>query len=530
MTPTNPTPATAVDTNGWDVVYAIRYADVNAAIAKKSSSPPTFSQTSSDDDGQQTATGTFGDWQLTTGGDGKNLWMTLPIPTASFTFLGATDTLTGLSAVAEINLDWLGTGHQQTLTTGTGSVSIQRIDVGSNTLSAARQALFRSLLETWLIGHVGTFQHTFALLNLADVADTGKFAWLKPKGKPSYAIADADDSTDISQSVFAVLAMTSTAPVPGVHEVSPLAIPAGVNSALLLRPQLVVEHLFKPGIHLLFDKATTDQFDLSNGGLSITNNTAVSFGKQQVSDDKDVTPTLDIGNFTFTLFSNKVLLAFTDMTFEWSPGITVSVNHKTQATIGLTTGNHLSMSIIGSHTDSSVETSTGVLVGEILGSIAGAILGAVVGGLAAPAVEGGVPAIAEGGQQAAIDGIEMVAQGAADAAINTDDEAASESADELTALIANQRAQAGAMKTFFARAWVKLLAGAIGSAILGAVSSTVVETLKAIAGEEGKTLPTLDTFGQEALGSLTWPDTTPNGFTLKSLDLAGALRFGVQVS
>ena len=70
-------PETTADTFGWDTVFALRVDDVNKAIISGKSTPTTFSQ--SVNNGEVVASGTFTDWQICMGGDGKLLHLALPI-------------------------------------------------------------------------------------------------------------------------------------------------------------------------------------------------------------------------------------------------------------------------------------------------------------------------------------------------------------------------------------------------------------------------------------------------------------------
>ncbi|OPX90106.1 MAG: Macrolide export ATP-binding/permease protein MacB [Pelotomaculum sp. PtaB.Bin104] len=97
------------DTNGWDTVFAIRIKDVNSAIRLQKSSPTDFSQhyVDPETDDDITITGVFGDWQLTTGGDGKNLHMSVPIKTGTMTRNGKPYDMAGDVATIEVNCDFV---------------------------------------------------------------------------------------------------------------------------------------------------------------------------------------------------------------------------------------------------------------------------------------------------------------------------------------------------------------------------------------------------------------------------------------
>lgn len=518
MADPTPPPCTIVDTFGWDTAYALRFPTVNASIVKKGSSPTTFSKSVTDDDGTTTINGNFSAWQLTTGGSSVNLFMNLPIPSGTLTFLNATDNLTNLVATAQINLMWLSTGNVQNLTPSNNvdSVFISNIDYGGSSITQPRRSIFRNMLEAWLKENVGLFQHTFAQLTIDEAGDQGAFAWLKPTGNPSYAVADAGAGNDITQSVFGVLCMTEGRPAPGSNMISTDAIPSGVNSGLLIHPRRVLEKMFLPGMPILFQNATASSFTISTDGKKITNTADLNFPQQDVGGGKMVNPVVAAGNFNLSFEGCEVLLQVDQMTFEWSSGINVSVNHKTYAAIGITSSGQFNITVRRGSSNATVESSDGMLIGEIVGAIAGAIIAGLAGGFLGSTAEGGEVAMNPFAQQAAINDIEMQAQGGANALGGAADGVVQAAAD-----------QTGVFARMWATTWVRIVVSAVAGGIIGAIPATIIEILKKVAQNQGADLPGWNAFGTQALSPIAWPDTTPEGFNVKTAELAGALRIGV---
>ena len=77
----DPKADTKADTYGWDTAFAIRVDDVNAAIVRAHTSPPSFDCSTHDEQGNVDVhvSGTFGDWQMTLGGSGKLVHFSTPV-------------------------------------------------------------------------------------------------------------------------------------------------------------------------------------------------------------------------------------------------------------------------------------------------------------------------------------------------------------------------------------------------------------------------------------------------------------------
>jgi hypothetical protein len=100
------------DTYNWDTVVALHFDTTNTAIVDNWGSvderAKTLSQAASDNPTYQIQA-TLDAWQLTTGGDGKNINMSVPI--ASGVYQAGTTSYTldglGMSVIIQINMDWV---------------------------------------------------------------------------------------------------------------------------------------------------------------------------------------------------------------------------------------------------------------------------------------------------------------------------------------------------------------------------------------------------------------------------------------
>jgi hypothetical protein len=534
-------PANPTTTNGWDTVYAIRFPDVNKGIVSKKSSPKNFAQTITDPDmGTISLHGNFGDWQLTNGGDGKNIRISLPISTSTLSFSGKDHVYGSLiTAVIEVNLLWLSKDGQPDSTSTTprkvvlqmfsntdNEVSVQSIDPGTNTISETQLSFYRTILENWLNGNRNAFEHVFAFLDINAIADTGKegFQWLKPTDK-LYAVVDVDG--DATKSIFGVLCMTGNRVSPGAHEISPFAIPANANSGFLIAPERIISDMLLAYIPLMFIKATALDFDITNDNTQITNKNKLQFNQQKMDDGTVIQPEIEAGKFNITVEATYIKMEFTDLHFPWSPGISVHVTHTSNSTFKMTSDRKIKMDVINSTTTGNIQTETWVKVVEIVGSILLSIVGSVGGGFIGGAVKGGTVAVTAA-TEAVLDGIEMTAvETAENVGTNVALDAAEDAATETTALVRGGTSLPGKFASFFARNWAKLLGGAIGGGV-GATIGMIPSIIGAVAnGHED--VPTLDEFGTQALQPLAWPNLSNDGLTLVSGELNGAFQMGIQL-
>ena len=128
------------DTYGWDTVFALNFTHANAAIVANwpnvSAGAKTMNQTASDDPSFN-INATLGPWQLTMGGDGKNVRMNVPIASGTYNAGGKAIKLDGLNVqvIIEIGMEWVPDPNQfnfvitgATVATITGDLNQNKID------------------------------------------------------------------------------------------------------------------------------------------------------------------------------------------------------------------------------------------------------------------------------------------------------------------------------------------------------------------------------------------------------------------
>lgn len=532
-------------TNGWDTIYAVKFPAVNKAIVSQKSSPENFSNAMDDPDmGTTRLSGDFGDWQICMGGDGKNIRMNIPIASSALIFLERENIYTEfIQATIELNLLWV--SGQETATTDpahknlkidpANTVSVIMLDTGANKISETQKSIYRSLLENWLKSNVQEFQHVFAVIELNKQNAEGGFQWIMPTDT-LYAVIDVNDS--LEDSIFGVLCMTENRTSPGVHMISPYAIPSGCPSGFLISPERLLFNMILPGVKLLFSNATDADFKVTENGRGITNNTDLVFLDQQLDNGDWIRPKIDKEKFTLSVQDTYLEMEFSDLHFNYPfpipflhggmwvpdmPGISVHMMYNAQSTVQMTTDHHFKVDMTKSSSSMSIQTETWLTVTEIVAGIVLSVGGALAGGFIGAALKAGTTT-ASAVTTAAIEGIEVTAtETPIIATTNITPIALTESGAEVATNLSRVSTLGGKFATFFARNWAKLLGGMVGAGIGGSIAS-IPQILKAIANSNGSDEYNLAQFGTEALAPLSWPDQGP--VELQSGILNGAFQMG----
>ncbi|WP_323117741.1 TULIP family P47-like protein [Burkholderia alba] len=105
-----PTGSSSADTYGWDSVFAIYFDGANAAIKASWSTIDNNAKhivQSADDDDSYKIDATFGPWQLTPGGDGKNVRMQCPITSGTYFTKEKNYPLAGVDVFIEVGMEWI---------------------------------------------------------------------------------------------------------------------------------------------------------------------------------------------------------------------------------------------------------------------------------------------------------------------------------------------------------------------------------------------------------------------------------------
>lgn len=287
---TSPAPVATTpvaDTLGWDTVFAITLPNVNSALRQPAASPGNFDAKLASN---YAISGTFGDWQVTMGGDGQDVYLLVPVKSGTLNYLGTSYSMDGSVATVVINFDFLpgqpavppvptsasGTEHHMKAKTRSQNPAIDPIASvvqfsfpegnKSSGNTPVHRALFQGALTQWFIENLARFNHVFSTVNLAQKSDEASFQWLKPS-LTSYAYADG---TTPDNSILGVLTTTQRRTIGDLsHEIVPDAIPVGAQSGFLISSNLFLKESVLPGLPHAFKNASAENFQLSNDGTEI---------------------------------------------------------------------------------------------------------------------------------------------------------------------------------------------------------------------------------------------------------------------
>ncbi|MGP5309958.1 TULIP family P47-like protein [Vreelandella alkaliphila] len=131
----------AAETYSWDTVVALHFDTTNRALSDNWNSvddrAKNISQSASDDPSYQ-LTASLDAWQLSTGGDGKNINMSVPVSGGDYLAGGKSYSLDGLemSVIIQINMDWIPDPNQKAFVINEGVGAIVA-DLDNSVVDAA---------------------------------------------------------------------------------------------------------------------------------------------------------------------------------------------------------------------------------------------------------------------------------------------------------------------------------------------------------------------------------------------------------
>ena len=324
----------SANTFGWDTVFAIRAADMNTALQQPGAYPASFAQTET---GSWSGQGQFGPWQVTLGGGGGDLNMSVPITSGTMTYGGASYVLDG--AVVEIQIQLIYVPQPPTNGTpnnlvpnGQTAVSVIGMTLAT-TLPNNIKWLAMGMMSDWFNANLGEFTHVFSTVNINMTADKAQFQWLKPQGTIGYAYNNADTLDD---AVFGVMCMLTAGAMPGSQEISNAAIPSGQRAGYLIALGPYFNNVLIPGLPDMFVNASASDFTYDNSAGSVTNNKALNQPDVTVG-AVSYTPQVDVNNFSVTVDGDQLVISTQKVHIAFSPGIDIYLDYTSYMHVVLTT-------------------------------------------------------------------------------------------------------------------------------------------------------------------------------------------------
>ncbi|MFS1515420.1 TULIP family P47-like protein [Bacillus sp. SCS-151] len=298
---------------GWDTVYGSSFATANDAIKELKSTPDSFNAES--DDKTITLTGNWGDWEITTESDGRNLSLLCPIVDGTYTGISQNDeNLDGGSITIEVELAFL----QEILTEE--EKDIQKLVISNDTsisivghsfsnMERADQAIFKELFLEWFQKNITEFKHVFSIFFMNASKDK-TFKWLTPTDV-SFAISSintGDKKQDLNKSVIGIMMMTEGNPRPiNIHSIDERMLRDG-KASFAIAPRLFLEKWLLPGVVQAFN-VDESYFDIRPDGTSIENIKKINWAKAKVNNET-VDISVEAGQYSLSLFQNTLKASF----------------------------------------------------------------------------------------------------------------------------------------------------------------------------------------------------------------------------
>ena len=373
----------AAETFGWDTVFAIPASSMNSALQKPGACPTTFTYSES---ATWYGSGNFGAWQVTLGGGGADLNMTVPITTGSLTYDVNTYPLDGPVVSIQIKLQYVpqppsANGTPNNLVPSTTS-AVDVLDMSFGTVPPSNiKWLAMGLMSDYFNNNLADFTYVFNTVNLNMTADQSQFQWLKPTDV-SYAYVDGGT---LDEATFGVLCMTMNDSGSGLpQEISENAIPTGQSAGFLISAGKYLNQLLLPGMPALFQNASVSDFAVDYSANSLSNINPLNMTDVSLSTGT-YTPQVAAGNCMVTIAGDQIVLTMTDVTVDYSPGISIVMTYTAYSNLVLTTNSSGQQVITMQQaapptTTHSVNVASWVIWTEVIAGIVAGIITAFVGG------------------------------------------------------------------------------------------------------------------------------------------------------
>lgn len=520
-----------LDLFGWDTVFATNFTKLNEAIVAQKSTPESFYHLDPDIDA--TIEGTWGDWQISPGGDGEYLHITCPVTKGMGSGIGDVD-LSGGWVRIQVSLNRIpDPDYPYSDPTGIGGMPNKLVVATKSDdddppvvimdTSYKPKGMWGYVLEgmfrDWFVDHLAMFNQVFSVTMLDVKAAKGDYQWLKP-AELSYACADAADH-NLDTSVFASLCLVTKRDKLPAHQVDARMLESlvdGTDSVFAISAEQFVQHLLVAGATYTIHGSQPGDFTIGNDNLWIQNNKDLVWGNFELDSGKQVSPVIRKGNFQLGLVDQYVSVRITDATFAWPdwklPGdITVHMNYDQQFELGLrkTSSGHVFVPVDGPpkmNMNSTVVCSKAVLTTELVIGLASGIVLSIVGGV----LGGAIGDFASAGAKSATEGVVTVTEETIQRASQQAGREAVEEA-EQTAVREAAEDLANVGKPNYLQRFGSAIARnkwKIGGGVLGGILSVptgmVSQFMQLIAEGDLEKIPPFEGFAANCSGATTFPD------------------------
>jgi len=524
------------DTGDWDTIFAVRFADVNAAITDDGAWPSTLDWSSHDDDAI-TLRGQIDPWRLSHG-DNADLTFLIALRDVSVVADGLEETtFPALEAAVQVRL--AAVARAQAGTRGSGrDLRLSELPVyegeplnviglsGAGDDDEVAATVVSIALQRWLTANLLAFTHVFASIDPGRALGTA-LEWLVPNDV-TYA-ATSPLGAAPGEGIFAVLSMTGGRVSGNAPQQVPVgAIPDGSTSAFLIHPSIVASHIILPGVQALFPGATSADFELARDRRTLVNVESLPLGLWELNDKSVVRPWAAARSISVTVGPTTIAVEMSHLSFIWGDGTTVELQITGEATLTRAANGGFALRPTGRATShasltvsDAVRTKSVILSGTV--ALAGLLAGSMINSaLAAEVVEVDEAAGVIASSWEALGEVSETAIGGSGELSGPE-----LAAEEVEAALAGDATAATSSEGYLARIWPKLrsllviMATATPSMAVGLIP-------KFIALGDTNRLPedrTVQHLLDNVSSCIQWPDAT--SWRVETVGLDGSLQIGL---
>lgn len=426
-----------------------------------------------------------------------------------------------------------------------------------------------SMFKEWLNENIDKFENIFSYFLLHETAKNEDFQWLKPT-TAYYGVASVEDENkkpDLDKSVFSVMSMVENHVNKFPQHTVDARLLHAVNneSAFGIDMPLFVEKWLEKAL-ITMQVGTLDQFERTDNGKVIKNKERIKFATIEDEGWEGAEAYIEKGNFSLGIINNQLVLEMTDVNWKKS-GRVAHVDYKQAFDLQLKSGTDSSgkryenvlMPIENSEPtyrvtftkedwkfwmDLCIELVIGIGLGiafGAIGKIGGKALDKLVKGTKQVAQETGENVMISSNAQGALNRpfsqfltTTFIEEGGAANLRPLISSASQEIASAPTTSSGLITVTPGFMsnllqrgKIFAGKLWenkFKLTGGLVLGAVGGVTPMLVVEAINHIEEEKFGSLPTIENFVANCVGTVKWPDNSE--FKIETAQLQGIYLMG----
>ncbi|HHT7189441.1 TULIP family P47-like protein [Bacillus cereus group sp. Bc222] len=355
---------------GWDMSYVTSFSNVNKMIQQQKSYPSNFEQKFEDimNGIKIQIRGAFDSWEITTGGDGKNVNFICKFSEDSEAYIkGPVEKLVRFSSDAFIKIQLklqylkLKENEEKTIEDPTGKGNGYQVNLKVKTdyeeneespvtiingeyLNGNNEDLnifVNFMFKKWFAENINQFQGSFSHFLLEETAKNQSFQWVKPTSV-SYGVAEVNDENgkpSLDKSVFSVMSMVENHKneYPQNSVDARLLQVANSEAAFNIDTPILARRCLEQGLtHMQI--GTSEQFEKTKNGLYIYNKEKLQIGTVINNDKKSVPVEIDAKKFNLGIDNNQIILDLEDLRWEHSRGIIGHFNFTQRFNLRLKSG------------------------------------------------------------------------------------------------------------------------------------------------------------------------------------------------